>query len=234
RRSRVTGDEVEHPRYVAGNRWVDGEVTQVRINFGRDWVIIARADMAIAHQLALLPAHHLAQLRMGLQLYETEHHLRTRALQIARPADIGFFIETGLEFYQARHRFSGLRSHHQRLHDGAVRRGAIKRLLDRHHIRIARCLHEELRHHVEAFERMVDEDVLGADGREAVAAIVPDPFGEAGEIGRELQVRPVHVADLAGICQAEKAMNLKDIGLLDAELLPDLALQGPRHGTLDF
>ena len=65
------------------------------------------------------------------------------------------------------------------LHDGAVWRGAIERLLDRHHVGIGGGLAQELHHHVEALEGMMDDDVLGADGGEAVAAMIADALGKA-------------------------------------------------------
>ena len=74
---------------------------------------------------------------------------------------------------------------------GLSLRGAVERLLDRQHVGVARGLAQELHHHVEALERVVDQDVLLADGGEAVAAVVADALGEARLEGLELQVRPV-------------------------------------------
>jgi len=42
---------------------------------------------------------------------------------------------------------------------------------------------------------MVDDDVLGPDGGEAVAAEVPDALGEARPVGRELEVRDGRFTD---------------------------------------
>ena len=57
--------------------------------------------------------------------------------------------------------------------------GAVERLLDRHHIGIGGGLAQELHHHVEAFEGMMDDQVLFADGGETVAAMIADALGEA-------------------------------------------------------
>ena len=62
---------------------------------------------------------------------------------------------------------------------GLVVAGAVERLLDRHHVRIARRLAEELHDDVEALVGVVDDDVLGADRGEAIAAEVADALGEA-------------------------------------------------------
>ena len=74
--------------------------------------------------------------------------------------------------------------------DRAILRGPVEGLLDRQHIGVARGLADELHHHVEAFERVVDQDVLLADGGETVAAVVADPFREARLEGRKLEVHP--------------------------------------------
>ncbi len=171
---------------------------------------------------------------MGLEFDEPEHHLRPRPLQVTRPANIGFLVKARLELDEARHRLAGFGRQHQRLDDRAVGRGAVQRLLDRHHVGVARRLHQELRHHVKAFERMVDQDVLGADRGKAVAAIVANPFGEAGVIGRELEIRAVDVANLAGVGEPEEPMHLENLDFLDPELLGNLALERARHRAFDF
>ncbi len=68
-----------------------------------------------------------------------------------------------------------------------------------------RRLAQELHHHVETLERVVDDDVLGADGGETVAAEIADALGEARRVGREQQVRPVVDDQLLQIDQAEDA-----------------------------
>ncbi len=38
---------------------------------------------------------------MRLQLDEAEHHLHTRLLEIARPADVGLLVKARLQFHNA-------------------------------------------------------------------------------------------------------------------------------------
>src|SRR5690606_12158398 len=57
---------------------------------------------------------------------------------------------------------------------------------------------------------------------------------EARVIGLEFQIRPLDITDLARVRQAEEALHLKDIAIRYAQLLADLALERPRHGTLDL
>jgi hypothetical protein len=58
--------------------------------------------------------------------------------------------------------------------------GAVERLLDRDHVRILRRLAQEFDHHFEALVRVVDDDVLVLDRREAVAAMLADALGKRG------------------------------------------------------
>ena len=90
---------------------------------------------------------------------------------------------------------------------GDVRRGAVERLLDRHHVRIARGLAQELHHRIEGFVRVVDDDVLLADGGEAVAAVLADALGEAWLVGLELEIGPVERDQLTKLVQGEHALN---------------------------
>ena len=69
--------------------------------------------------------------------------------------------------------------------------GAVERLLDRDHVRIARRLLQELHHHVEGFVGVMDDEVLLPDRGEAVAAMIADALGKARIIGHELEVGPV-------------------------------------------
>jgi hypothetical protein len=60
---------------------------------------------------------------------------------------------------------------------GAVAAGAVERLLDRHHVGVARRLLEEAHHDVEGLVGVVQQHVLLADRREDVALVVLHPLG---------------------------------------------------------
>src|SRR3546814_8322634 len=81
---------------------------------------------------------------------------------------------------------------------------------------------------------MMDDEILGADRREAVAAIVPDALGEARIVGRELQVRAFVGNQLQDVGEAEHAVEQKDVGLLDGELSDDEVAQRLRHPGVDI
>ena len=81
--------------------------------------------------------------------------------------------------------------------------GPVERLLDRDDTRIARRLPQELHHHVEALVGMVDDDVLVADRREAVAAVA-DTLREARVVGGEDEVGALLHDELLGVGQADQ------------------------------
>ena len=171
---------------------------------------------------------------MGLQLDEAEHDLRAGALEVARPADVGFLVEARLQLDQRRDRLAGLGRFDQRADDRTVGRGAIERLLDRHDVGIARRLNEKLHHHVEGFVRMVDDEVLLADRGEAVAAIVAHALGEARIDRRKLQLRPVDADDLAELFEREQAVDQDDAGGDDVDVAGDECAQPLRHARVDL
>src|SRR3546814_13836935 len=89
-------------------------------------------------------------------------------------SDLALLVEARPQLDQRGDRLARLGRLAQRLDDGRVLRGAIERLLDGDDRRIVGRLAQELHHHVDALVGMVDDEVLGADRREAVAAEVAD------------------------------------------------------------
>ena len=175
-------------------------------------MVVAGPEVAVGHELPLLAPHHLAHLGVRLELDEAEDHLRAGALEVARPADVGLFVEPRLELDQRGDRLAGLRREHQRLDDRAVARGAVERLLDGDDVGVARRLHQELRDDVEALERVVDEDVLLPDRREAIAVEVADALGIARMIGRELAGPARSMSQmLRGIGETEETLDLEGV-----------------------
>ena len=129
--------------------------------------------------LGALPAHDQPQLGVGLQLDEAVDHVHARAFQVARPADVGGLVEARLQLHHGGHGLAGVRGLHQRPHDRAVVGGAVERPLDGHDVGIGHSLAQELHHHVEGLVGVVDDEVLLADRREAVAVELADALREA-------------------------------------------------------
>ena len=133
---------------------------------------------------------------MRLQFEEAIHHLHAGTFEIARPADVGLFVESRLDLDQRRHRLAGFRRFHQRAHDRGIARGAIQRLLDRYHVRIARRLLQELHDDVEGFIRVMDDQIFLSDRREDVAAMIAYPLGMPRHVRHEFEIRTIEPRQL--------------------------------------
>ncbi len=188
----------------------------------------------IGAELAAFAAHHQADLGVGLQLDEAIDHLHAGAFEIARPFDVGLFVEARLQFDQRRHRLAGLGRLDQRLDDRRVLGGAIERLLDGDDFGIGRGLAQELHHHVEALEGMMDEQILGADRRKAIAAEIADAFGKARDIGLELQIRALFDDELPGVADAQQMIDQHQFGALQFLFVGDEAAQILGHRGAAF
>ena len=106
-RAGIAGHEIEQPGGVAAQRRVAGEERQVGVDLGGIRVVVAGAEMHVGAQLAALAPHHQRHLGVRLQLQEAVDHLHAGALQLARPADIGLFVEARLQFDHRGDRFAG-------------------------------------------------------------------------------------------------------------------------------
>ena len=91
-----------------------------------------------------------------------------RFLQLARPADVRRFVKTRAQLDQRGHLLSGVGGFDQSLHDGRVAAGAIERDFDGEHLRIGRGDFDEVDDRIEAFIRMVQQDILFADDFENI------------------------------------------------------------------
>ena len=230
----IAGDEVEDLGGVAGMGRRAGEQRQVGVVTRRDRMVVAGAEMGVGDQLATLAAHHDRNLGVGLQIEETEHHLRTGPFQLPGEADVGGLVEAGLQLDQGGDRLAALRRLAQCLHDWAVLRGAVKGLLDRQHVRVAGRLLQELHHNLEALVGMVQQHVLLAHGGEDVAVMVAHPLGAARLVRAPAQVGPVIDDQLGDVGNADDALDLDHLGRADADLLADQPFQRRRRAGAEI
>ena len=77
----------------------------------------------------------------------------------------------------------------------------------------------------------MDDDVLGADGGEAVAGEIADALGKARVVGRELEVGPIVDDHRLDVADVEHAVELEDVHDLagDLELVEQEVAQLARH-----
>ena len=170
-------------------------------------MIVAGAEMHVAAQLARFAADHEADLGVRLELDEAVDDLHAGALEIARPADIGLFVEARLQLDERGDGLAGFGGLDERAHDRAVLAGAVERLLDRDDVGIGRGLAQELDDDVEAFERMMDDEVLRLDRGEAIAAVIADALGKARRVGLEQQIGALVEDELAWSRRGREALR---------------------------
>ncbi len=95
-------------------------------------------------------------------------------------------------------------------------------------------LPEELNHDVEALEGVVDEDVLLADGGEAVAAMVADALREPRLERAELQVRAVGGYELRQLVQPEHTIDHDRVLRFGVQVANDEAPELLGHERFDL
>ena len=81
---------------------------------------------------------------------------------------------------------------------------------------------------------MVDDEILLADGREAVAAMVADALGIARIVGHEFEVGPVEAHELGKLVERQNAVDQKYLVVGAGERALNEAPQLHRHRRLDF
>ena len=143
--------------------------------------------MGVGADRPALAAKHHRDFGVGLPLDETVDHLHPGALEAARPEEILFLVEAGLQFDHRSDRLPRLRRRHQGVDNRRLLARAIQRLLDRNDARIFRRLAQERDYRVETFIRVVDDEVLRADGGENIAVMLEDALWKARRVRREFE-----------------------------------------------
>ena len=182
-------------------------------------MVVAGAEVGIGAQFSAFAPDHQRHLGMSLQLDETVYHLNAGPLHLARPADVRRFVETRPEFHHRGDQLPGFGGGDQRFHDRRILRCAVQSLLYRHHRGVGGCAAQELHHHVKALVRVLNHEVLGANGGQDVAAVFPHPLGVAHVQGFVLQVASLVGNDLLDVRQAQHAVDIEDVGMRGVERL---------------
>ena len=150
---------------------VAGKVGNIRVNLGSGLIVVPRAEMAVTPQHALFPAHHQANLGMGLQPLDAVNNLHAGTLKLLRLFQIAGFVKTGFQLHQRRHLLAALRRFFQGGHDAGVPGGAVQHLLDGDDVRIFRGFLHQAQDGFKTFIGMVEQNVpagnvfKNADGR---------------------------------------------------------------------
>ena len=171
--NRVAGEFVEQPGEVLTDGAARGEKSEVLVNAACLWIVVARADVAVVLEHAVLLADHERQLAVCLEPHETVDHVHAGFLELARPGDVRRLVETGLDFHQGKHLLAGFGGLNERFDDRAVAGGAVEGLLDGKHVRIGRGLFEKSLHaRGEGLVGVVEQDILARDRSEDVRCSV--------------------------------------------------------------
>ena len=160
--------------------------------------------------------------------------MRPGPFQPPRLADIGGLVEARLEFHQRGDRLAILCRFAERIDNGRVLRGAVERLLDRHHVGVARRLSEKADHHVEGLVGVVQEHVLLADRGEHVAIVILHPLGHSRREGRPEQVAPFLDHQLLEIRKPDHPFHLDHLLGVDMQLAHDRLAQRLRRPGRDL
>ena len=228
------GQLPKHLVDIAGERFIGGEHAKIGVQARGARVIVAGAEVRIALELALLPAHHQDHLGVGLVADHAVDHVRADCLQLRRPVDIGFLLETRHQFDHYRDFLAAARRFHQQVHQFGLGAGAIDGLLDRDHRGVGGGRAQEVEHRIEGLERMVQENVARRDAGEHLVG-----FSQQHRVGglkrRELEVGALnHVRQLHQPGQVHRTIGAEQVGFFKFKLLQQESDHIRRTVAIDF
>ena len=160
----VAGQVVEQRRDVLAEVGVAGEEAEVGVDAGRLRVVIAGGQVDVTANAVVLAAHHQGDLAVRLQADEAEDDVHAGLLQLARPDDVAFLVEAGLQLDDGGHLLAVVGGALQGPHDRRIAAGAIQRLLDGQHALVVGRRLDEIDDVAERLVGMMDQDVAIADG----------------------------------------------------------------------
>ena len=128
---RMGGEVIEDAVNGGGDFRIGGEQTEVSIETSGIGVVVAGAEVGIAANGAIgVAADEQGQLAVRLEADDAVKDLDACVFKVARPADVGGFVEAGDEFDDGSD-LLGLGGFGESLKDGRVGAGAVEGLLHR-------------------------------------------------------------------------------------------------------
>ena len=237
--ARQPGQVVEQVRDVRPELRPAGQQAEVDIQPRRLRVVVAGPDVDVAAQPGALAPDDERRLRVRLEPDQPVHDVGPGALQLARPDDVGLFVEARLDLDQDDDLLAALGRPDQRLDDGRVARRSVQRLLDGQDVGVVGRLGDEpLGRGRERLVRMVDEDVAGADRGEHVGRLVvvrrQEPRRRDRRPGHGLEIGPVELGDRPQSGQVEHAADVVAVGLGQTQAALQQGAGRRRHRALDL
>lgn len=170
---------------------------------------------------------------MNLESDEPVDDIHARALKRFGPVDVALFVKAGLQFHDGRHLLAAASRLDEALDDGRVAAAAVQRLLDRHHLRIARGAVDEGKHPREFFIGMEKQHVALAQRRKEVVFRIEN-FRRSHAVGHVLQARTVDEAQIHEFREGERTAHLVNLAGLHVDVIEQEVLQTDRHAALEF
>ena len=133
----VAGQVVEESRGVLAEIRVAGEEAEVGVDAGRLRIVVAGRQVDVAADAVVLAADDQRDLAVRLQADEAEDDVDAGLFQFARPEDVAFLVEPGLQLDDGRHLLAVVGGPLQAPGRSANRCGAVERLLDGQHALVA-------------------------------------------------------------------------------------------------
>src|SRR5690348_5058118 len=96
----IRGHKTEHIMESAGNFRIRSQQTEIGVDPRRGCVVIPRSQMRVAPRYTVRVAPYKErELAVGLQSHKPVKYLDSGIFQLARPTDVGGFIEAGFQFH---------------------------------------------------------------------------------------------------------------------------------------
>lgn len=188
------GQLLEHVMDVLADLLVGRHQPEVGVEACGARMVVAGAEVHVAAQRRLAGLHDAPHdqhhLRVTLVADHAVHDMCADGFELRRPVDVGFLVEAREQLDDDGHFLAVARGFHQRVHQRRVGAGAVDRLLDRDDARVFRGLLQQFEHGLEAFVRVVQQDVAVVDRVEHRRRVRDCGRNRRGE-RRELQVGAV-------------------------------------------
>ncbi len=223
---------------IAADLRIRGQHAEVRVQLGRHFVVVARAQVRIWHEpraaAQFLPSQHQRHLRVSLESDDAVNDLRTDRFEPLGKVDVRLLVEARLQFDDDGHFLAAPRCLFEDVDHHRADAGPVQRHADRRNLRIGGRLAQELDHRLEALIGMVDQQVALLYRLEQVGAL--SQLARPGRHEwRPAQLRVLDVIDqLVHPHQVDRPVDLEHGFARQLELFLQMGLQRRRTGAQHF
>ena len=170
---------------------------------------------------------------MGLEAGEAVDDVDAGFLQLLGPLDVVRLVEAGFQLHQRGDLLPVLRGLDESADERGIAAGAVKRLLDRKHLRIAGGLLDKIDDGLKRVVGMVEQDILRAQGVKDGCRVAQRGGVHRGE-DRELQIGPVEISDALEAHQIDRALQAENMVRRQTEFVAERRKEHGVHAVLDL